>query len=84
MPLIPVLGRQRWISEFKASLIYRASSRTARATQRNRVLHRPPDRNQMSYKAKHARSFLDSSNTHLGDQSPGFCLRKQLRISMRA
>jgi Sec-independent protein translocase protein TatA len=38
-PLIPALGRQRqaWISEFKASLIYRVSSRTARATQRNPV-----------------------------------------------
>ena len=30
-------GRGRWISEFKASLVYRASSRTARATQRNPV-----------------------------------------------
>jgi hypothetical protein len=28
-------GRARWISEFEASLIYRVSSRTARATQRN-------------------------------------------------
>jgi hypothetical protein len=31
-------GRGRWISEFEASLVYRVSSRTARATQRNRVL----------------------------------------------
>jgi hypothetical protein len=29
-------GRGRRISEFKASLVYRVSSRTARATQRNR------------------------------------------------
>ena len=28
-------GRGRWISEFKANLVYRVSSRTARATQRN-------------------------------------------------
>jgi hypothetical protein len=28
-------GRGRQISEFKASLVYRVSSRTARATQRN-------------------------------------------------
>jgi hypothetical protein len=28
-------GRDRRISEFKASLVYRVSSRTARATQRN-------------------------------------------------
>jgi hypothetical protein len=30
-------GRGRWISEFKASLVYRVSSRTARATQRKPV-----------------------------------------------
>jgi hypothetical protein len=30
-------GRDRRISEFKASLVYRVSSRTARATQRNPV-----------------------------------------------
>jgi hypothetical protein len=28
-------GKGRWISEFKASLIYRVSSRTPRAMQRN-------------------------------------------------
>jgi hypothetical protein len=38
MLLIPVLGRQRQAdSEFKASLLYRVSFRTARATQRNPV-----------------------------------------------
>jgi hypothetical protein len=32
-PLIPVLGgRGRWISELEASLVYRLSFRTARAT----------------------------------------------------
>jgi hypothetical protein len=30
-------NRGRWISEFEASLVYRVSSRTARATQRNPV-----------------------------------------------
>jgi hypothetical protein len=30
--------RDKWISEVKASLVYRASSRTARAPQRNLVL----------------------------------------------
>jgi hypothetical protein len=30
-------GRDRWISEFKASLVYKVSSRTARAIQRNPV-----------------------------------------------
>jgi hypothetical protein len=37
-PLITALGRQRQaISEFEASLVYKVSSRTARATQRNPV-----------------------------------------------
>jgi hypothetical protein len=31
-------GRGRWVSEFEASLVYKVSSRTARATQRNPVL----------------------------------------------
>jgi hypothetical protein len=30
-------GSSRWISEFEASLVYRVSSRTARAAQRNPV-----------------------------------------------
>jgi hypothetical protein len=30
-------GRGRWISEFKDSLVYKVSFRTARATQRNPV-----------------------------------------------
>jgi hypothetical protein len=39
MPLIPALGRQRQADfEFEANLVYRVSSRTARATQRKPVL----------------------------------------------
>jgi hypothetical protein len=34
-------GRGRWISEFKASLVYRVNSRTARDTQRNPVSKKP-------------------------------------------
>jgi hypothetical protein len=30
-------GRGRWVSKFEASLVYRVSSRTARAIQRNPV-----------------------------------------------
>jgi hypothetical protein len=30
-------GRGRWVSEFKASLVYRVSSKTARTIQRNPV-----------------------------------------------
>jgi hypothetical protein len=40
-------GRGRRISEFKASLVYRISSRTARATQRN-----PVSKNQKKKKKK--------------------------------
>jgi hypothetical protein len=31
-------GRVRWISEFEASLVYKVSSRTAKAIQRNPVI----------------------------------------------
>ena len=31
-------SRGRWVSEFKASLVYKVGSRSARATQRNCVL----------------------------------------------
>jgi hypothetical protein len=40
-------GRGKWISEFEASLVYRLSSRTARATQRN-----PVSKNQKKKKKK--------------------------------
>jgi hypothetical protein len=36
-------GRGRRISEFKASLVYRVSSRTVRATQRNPVSKKPKE-----------------------------------------
>ena len=38
MPLIPALGRQRQVDlcDFKAGLIYRVSSRTARTTERKK------------------------------------------------
>ena len=44
-PLIPALGRQRQVDlEFKASLVYRMSSGTAKATERNPVSNRWMDR----------------------------------------
>ena len=42
MPLIPALWR---ISEFEASLVYKVSSRTARATQRNPVSEKNKETN---------------------------------------
>jgi hypothetical protein len=38
-------GRGRQISEFKASLVYRVSFRTARATQRKPVSKKPKNQN---------------------------------------
>jgi hypothetical protein len=38
-------GRGRWISEFEASLVYKVSSRTARATQRNPVSKKQKTKN---------------------------------------
>jgi hypothetical protein len=45
-------GRGRWISEFKASLVYRVSSRTARATQRNTVSKKQQPKKKKSTKNK--------------------------------
>jgi hypothetical protein len=46
-------GRGRRISEFEASLVYRVSSRTARATQRNPVLkNKQTKKNQKNKKQK--------------------------------
>jgi hypothetical protein len=37
-------GRGRQISEFEANLVYRVSSRTARATQKNPVSEKPKEK----------------------------------------
>jgi hypothetical protein len=51
MPLIPPLGKQRYrqIPEFHACLVYRVSSKTARATQRN---HLPKSQKEKKKKRK--------------------------------
>ena len=50
-------GRGRRISEFKASLVYRVSSRTARAIyiQRNPVSKKPKPKNQNQTKPKQSK-----------------------------
>jgi hypothetical protein len=45
-------GRGRWISEFKASLVYKVRSRTARATQRNPVLKKAKKKKKEKEKKK--------------------------------
>jgi hypothetical protein len=44
-------GRGRQISEFKVSLVYKVSSRTARATQRNPVLKKKEKKKKVSSSA---------------------------------
>jgi hypothetical protein len=41
-------GRSRWISEFKASLVYRVNAKTANSTQRNPVSRKKKKRTQCS------------------------------------
>jgi hypothetical protein len=45
-------GRGKWISKFEASLVYRVSSRTARAIQRNPVSNPPPPQKRKEKKRK--------------------------------
>jgi hypothetical protein len=45
-------GRGRWISEFEASLVYRVSSRTARAIQRNPVSNKQTNKQKNQKKKK--------------------------------
>ena len=56
MPVIPALWEAEavgFISEFEASLVYRVSSRTARATQRN-----PVSKNQKTNKQKEKKKYV--------------------------
>jgi hypothetical protein len=45
-------GRGRRISEFEASLVYKVSSRTVRATQRNPVSEKNKNKNKNTQKKK--------------------------------
>jgi hypothetical protein len=53
-------GRGRRISEFEASLVYRVSSRTARATQRNPVSKNKTKQNKTNKQTKD----IKIKNTH--------------------
>jgi hypothetical protein len=65
-------GRGRRISEFKASLVYKVNSRTARATQRNPVLknkNKNKTKNQSKTKTRNNRQGIRlvpylSTHTH--------------------
>jgi hypothetical protein len=54
-------GRGRWISEFKESLVYRVSSRTARDTQRNPVSKNQKKKKKRKKEKKGIRDIQDAS-----------------------
>ena len=79
MPLIPAVRRQRQVDvcEFEASLVYRVSSRTARATERNPVLKKKtkPNQNKTKIKMFHSAghgslSIIPRQEVRLGDPAP--------------
>jgi hypothetical protein len=51
-------GRDRQISEFEASLVYKVSSRTARATQRNPVSKNKQTKKQTKTKTKRKEKMI--------------------------
>jgi hypothetical protein len=55
-------GRGRQISEFEASLVYKVSSKTARATQRNPVLKKQNKTKQQQQKTKTKKKNKNNNN----------------------
>jgi hypothetical protein len=53
-------GRGRRISEFEASLVYKVSSRTSRATQRNPVLKKKKTKKQKKKRKKKKERKMES------------------------
>jgi hypothetical protein len=56
----PSTGRGRWICEFKASLVYKVSSRTARAIQRNPVLKNQKKKKKLPCSLCHSKTLKRS------------------------
>jgi hypothetical protein len=56
-------GRGRWISEFEASLVYKVSSRTARAIQRNPVSKKPKIKKKTKKKKKKKKKKIPGGQT---------------------
>jgi hypothetical protein len=57
-------GRGRRISEFEASLVYKVSSRTARATQRNPVSKKIKNKNKNERERERERTYFISKAYH--------------------
>jgi hypothetical protein len=75
-------GRGRWISEFEASLVYRVSSRTARATQRNPV-SKNKNKNKNKKTKKKKKEKQTRTQFYRGSESHVTCLSSDLRRSVR-
>jgi hypothetical protein len=58
-------GKGRQISESEASLVYRVSSRTARATQRNPVSEKQTNKTQQQQQQKPKKQGIESDNFEL-------------------
>jgi hypothetical protein len=55
-------GRGKWISEFKASLVYKVSSRIARVTQRNPVSKNNNNKKKQKTKTTHIQKELKTGD----------------------
>jgi hypothetical protein len=64
-------GRGRWISEFEASLVYKVSSRTARAIQRNPVSKNQTNKQKTTTTKK---SLLQGWKDGLGVKNIGYSI----------
>ena len=71
-------SKGRWISEFEASLVYRVSSRTARAIQKNPVSKKPKKKRPKAPKAAGAQSpWHAKSHPSTGDSSQKLTAQRQ-------
>jgi hypothetical protein len=64
-------GRGRRISELEAILVYRVSSRTARATQRNLVSKNKTKTKKQQQQQQQQQKTLAALIEHMGSQPPG-------------
>jgi hypothetical protein len=69
-------GRGRWISEFEASLVYRVSSRTVRAIQRNPVLKKQKQTNKQT---KNNSNQKKSKGEKMREEEEGRGEKRELR-----
>jgi hypothetical protein len=80
-------GRGRWISEFEASLVYKVSSRTSRATQRNpfskNTKHQKPKTKNQKPKTKNQKPKTKNQKKKTKNQKPKTKnQKKKKRISL--